>query len=411
MTERARLPLEPALGVLIVSAIFLDVQLPVQQVNVGNLILVAGCALSAAWAMVLRMRAGILGVSVLSQDWVYAAYIVFALASMIWSPSPIHTIVQAIYLCAVWIAMVNLADGRVESAIRIVIWTALVVALLSFAVVPLSRTYAFQPSQSTAVPELRGIFSHQLRLGVFMATALGLLALAVLNRRLDAVVGTRARGAVVAAVLLVCLVAAFARLYTAAMVLALALTVGLAHPGWRRRVSLVGLTIAAVLVFVFRDVLLLTIVDSGVDITLTGRSILWERTLSHSLSHPWIGHGYASFDHPSFDALFGRYRPAHPHNSYLQAYFETGIIGLGLTLLLIVLQLRVAFRVSRVTGRYSYSLFLVLLTAIGSLTGSNYAGKPTLLLTLVLVFVALESREVRRIEAARVRAVPTSAES
>ena len=54
-----------------------------------------------------------------------------------------------------------------------------------------------------------------------------------------------------------------------------------------------------------------------------------------------------------------------------------------------------ALRVSRKTGKYSYALFLVLLTAVGSLTGSNYAGKPTLLFTILMLTIAVEARQQR----------------
>src|SRR5690606_7392 len=109
-------------------------------------------------------------------------------------------------------------------------------------------------------------------------------------------------------------------------------------------------------------------------------------------SDTWLGFGYATFDSPRFDWLWGYYRPAHPHNSYIQAYFETGLIGLGLTVMLVATHFLSALSWSSSSGRYSYSLYLVLLMSLGSITGSNYAGKPSLLFCLTLLVLAVETR-------------------
>lgn len=396
-SRRADLPLRGAVVAFVLAACFLDVQLPSDSIKVGNLILVGGCVLATTLAILVRKRAGIRGVAVMSPDWVYLCYLVFVFLSALWSPSPLRTTVQAIYLTAVWITTMNIGDADAVTVNRTIVRAAVAVALLSFAVIPF-ESFAFQPRSSTGFPELRGIFSHQLRLGVFMAATLGLVVLAWLNGHLSAIIGrSGVKVALWVVVIVACLGAAVARLYTAAMIVALGMTIGLARPGWRRLISVLAIGTLVTAIVVSSETLVGALVDEGFDLTLTGRAYVWERTLRYSDIHPWLGYGYASFDHPSFDGIFPYWRPAHPHNSYLQAYFETGLIGLTLTLLFILLQLRIALRASRMLHRYSYSLFLVLLAAIGSITGSNYAGKPTLLLSLVMLMVAVEAREVRKV--------------
>jgi exopolysaccharide production protein ExoQ len=396
---RPELGLGLPVAIFLLGAVALDLQFPVEAVNVGNLVLMVGALTASALAVTARMRAGILGTSLLAQDWIYGAYVLLVFASVLWSPAPLNTAVQSIYLATVFIASVQLGDASITVFNRVLLVLAFGVAILSLLAAPVSAEVAFQPHASTDIPELRGVFSHQLRLGLFMALALGVCTIAVLNGEFRSVLGnSRLLRSIVVVVLVVTLVAAFARLYTAAMLLSLAIVVGLSHRGPRRWLMGGFLTCAIGLSVWLGSDLVLWLEGVGVDTTLTNRVALWERTGVLAGSKPWLGFGYASFDHGSFDRLFGYYRPAHPHNSYLQAYFETGLIGLGLTLMLIVAQLRSGFRYARITGRYSYSIFIVSFTAIGSLTGSNYAGKPTLLFSVLLVIVAIEARAGRRAE-------------
>ncbi len=65
--------------------------------------------------------------------------------------------------------------------------------------------------------------------------------------------------------------------------------------------------------------------------SLTGRTEIWQFALSKALESPLIGHGYGvsrfamrEFPSPTY-ALFV---PAHSHNSFLEAFLSTGIVGL-----------------------------------------------------------------------------------
>lgn len=376
--------------VLVVAIIFLDVQLGTFGINPGNLFLFSGSLLVIVISAVRLQRKDMTGVSIRAYDWIYLAYLAFAAASALWAPAPINTIVGVVYLAAFWIATLFLTRADLLLAARYVVLLAVLVAVLSFLSIPISPTYAFQPVAHGEFPELRGIFGHQLRLGLFMAIALGIVVIAYFNGDLDKIVRRR-RGFVIL-ILLICLVAAYARLYTAAAAVSVLLTLGLSRAGWVRATTIALACFGAIFVYLGQDVIFALLEEGDFDLTLTGRTRIWERIETQVQLRPWLGFGYASFDHPSFDGLFGNYRPAHPHNSFLQARFETGLIGYVLTLVLVAAHFLAAMKVHKITGKYSYSLFFVILTVLGSLTGANYASKPSLLFSLLLLFLAIETR-------------------
>jgi exopolysaccharide production protein ExoQ len=380
-----------ALAWFVLGAYSLDLQFPSVGVNVGNLLLLGGSLASAALAVYGRVLHESPGVPLKLHDFIYLAYLLFVLASAGWSPSPANTIAQFIYLSAVWLGAICLASARLSTVVSLLVWLAVLTAILSFLIVPVSQEVAFQPASSTALPELRGVFSHQLRLGLFMSMALGCLGVSVLNGDLQRLAGSRVAAGALIGVLGICLVAAFARLYTAAMLLAFAAAIGLSAPRWRYA-FLIFTGIFVALCWAYWEPLIQWVASTDTDLTLTGRTLMWVKTLAATGSSHWLGFGFASFDHPSFDWIWGYYRPAHPHNSYLQAYFETGYIGLALTVLLVGSHLRAAIGTATAANRYSYSLYLVLLMAIGSLTGSNYAGKPTLLFAITYLVLSVETR-------------------
>lgn len=394
--RRSDLRLRWPIALFLIGAWLLDVQLPFEEVNVGNLLLMAGALAACAVTFWTRRRTAIRGVTIMGHDVIYAVYLGYAAITAIWAPSALETVVHVSYLAIVWFTALNLADGDARFAVRLTVVLAVITALVSFALVPVSPAVAFQPATSTDLPELRGIFSHQLRLGLLMAIGIGFLALGWTNGLYPKRLVSRSWAATAGLVLSVCLVAAFARLYSAAMLLALTLTLAISKPGWKRGGAAAAAAVCAAVIALSLDYLAEILSNLDADVTLTGRTVIWARTVGLVGGTEWFGFGYASFDHPQFDWTWPFYRPAHPHNSFLQAYFETGYIGLALTVALVISHFRIALRVSRATGGYAYSLFLVLLTAIGSLTGSNYAGKPTFLFSLLLLLIAIESREVRQ---------------
>ena len=82
---------------------------------------------------------------------------------------------------------------------------------------------------------------------------------------------------------------------------------------------------------------------SGRDVTLTGRTGLWETLLSEPVN-PIVGVGYASFwlgeRLERLAAMYPASPPTEAHNGFLEVYLSLGIIGVTLLTLLILAGLR-----------------------------------------------------------------------
>jgi exopolysaccharide production protein ExoQ len=332
----------------------------------------------------------------LGHDRAYIGWLGLVSASMLWSVSASASFKAMVPLAVVWFAALLLCTVPAADVVRAVLVVACVVAVLSLALVAIDTQLAYQPISSTGGDELRGVFRHQLRLGAFMALALGLLVIARLKGDIERVrtKSTLVNGSVIVLLAGVLLMSR-SRTYGAAAAVALVLTLLLSRRGRRKWVVLiVGVIVVLAVVNQF-DALWIGLQDAGFDTTLTGRTNIWNRTLSGvTQKSRWLGHGFGTLKLPTFDYLFPMYyRPGHAHSSYIQAYFETGIVGLMALIGLVVVQLVVAWRHSVRCNTFSYGLFLVLFTAIGSLTGLNYAGTLSAMFSLMMLFLAIESRE------------------
>lgn len=311
-------------------------------------------------------------------SWTYLVYLCVIFVSAFWSPSPADTIIQFLILSSVWVSTLLLSPAPPQLMLRYIVYLAIAASLLSLISVPISTTYAFQPESSTDRPELRGVFYHQLRLGQYLGAALAIIAVAHLNRDIKNLF--RHPMSIAAAVVLLALVTylAYARLYTLFTILALAMTWVYSKRKWARSAATLLLVAAVALLISFESQIESNLSEAGVDTTLTGRVRLWTVTLEAAAEKPWLGHGYGSFDNPIYDVMWGGvYRPAHPHNSYIQAFFENGYIGLFLIIALSLVHFFTAARPDEVEGKYSYTFLFIVMLILGSLTGANYASSLT----------------------------------
>jgi O-antigen ligase len=110
----------------------------------------------------------------------------------------------------------------------------------------------------------------------------------------------------------------------------------------------------------------------GVEINSSGRSVLWSLTINQWRQSPWIGHGPGSAQ-VMITKLFPGWI-SHPHNEYLRFLDDTGIVGLALWGLgMIVLLARAARAVIRTSDIHDRSLHIaatlsVLVILLGSIT-------------------------------------------
>lgn len=389
-----QVPRVPPISVafFVVGALCLDLNLPrfggIKTGNIAMLVLFAFSFLLLVYANNGRIQTP----RIKSSNLLLLFYLCLVGVSAAWSPSFTNTLFQFLLLSAIFFMSILLAQTSVELVVRYVFILAAASAALSLLMIYADQSIAFQPVSSIERPELRGIFEHQLRLGLFMGLALGLLALVILNGDFRRVFPHGAWAHFALPMILLAFYLAYARLYSVFIIAALLLTVAFSNGRIVRRMAIAGSTVIVASAIFFFGEIESGLSNAGIDTGLNGRTLLWHRSLEEAERGPFWGYGFGSFDSPAFDHLWpGSYRPPHPHNSFIQAFFETGYIGLILVLAIVLSHASVAAR--REYGRkYSYTFFMVVCTILGSLTGANYAAKPATLWCLVALMVSIAVR-------------------
>lgn len=102
--------------------------------------------------------------------------------------------------------------------------------------------------------------------------------------------------------------------------------------------GLIGLLLAAILPFIYGDILLLL----GRDATLTNRVFIWGAAIEQGWQRPILGAGFNSFwiENNAAGAYYnmfgsGNTRIGNGHNGYLDVWLELGFVGLGLLALIV----------------------------------------------------------------------------
>lgn len=360
--------------------------------NWANIILFAFSFIGAVFAYKYSQKE--IKFNLIAQDYVFFLYLAWCLYSVFWTPSQIDTIVQVAYLFALWVGATAASYCNVKEIARFSISAAAVVALLSFVFIGVSPDLAFQPVQSMGIPELRGIFKHQLQLGAFMSMAFGMAVIAMMNGEARTVIGkSRALSMLKVGAIVICMMASLARGYTAAAIIALPVSYALTRPGALRVMSILVILGISTAVYAFPSAVVVAVGDAAGDPTFMGRTIIWEKVVEQiEIGSLMVGHGFASFNLPDFDHIWPRYRPPHAHNFALNVLFETGAIGLFLICLFILTQFVTAIRHAPKAGKMSYALFMVVMTFFASLTDVNLGGKANLLVGMALLLVGAEAR-------------------
>lgn len=384
------------LAMFVFSAIALELQVLSAGLNMGILLFLSLTGILLAH-MVLQ-GGGLAPLKI--HDYAYIAYVLFTIISVTWSVAPGKTLVGAIPQFALLIVSLWLFRMPEKFVLRMILVFALVAAILSLLLVPVAGSVAFQPRSSTGAAELRGVFKHQLRLGAFMATMVGLFVLMYMNQKVTSyffkspLVNTLAFLTLVLVLLL-----SRTRLYVATAVLALIVTILISKKGGGKWFSVAAMFVGVTILAALFNQILTYLEFIGFDTGLSGRTLIWLR-VQEGMEHgpTWLGYGYRTLETSYFDYLFrGRYRPPHAHNSYIQAYFETGRIGQALVYLVAATQFFAAWKTSVDNNKYSYSLFLVLYVIFGSLFGLNYAGAISTNVCLMFLFLSVETRQRERV--------------
>jgi O-antigen ligase len=143
----------------------------------------------------------------------------------------------------------------------------------------------------------------------------------------------------------------------------------------------------------------------GRDLSLTGRTDIWELAVEAGWDRPILGAGYRSF----WTLLSNTLRWGHGHNSFLDLWLELGFVGLGLFLVVIAIAIRRAvYHMKSEPGRLGLwpMIFLVYMLLSGTVT-NTFPNHGTITWTLlVATCLYLSSAAAERARSVSPRRVP-----
>lgn len=127
--------------------------------------------------------------------------------------------------------------------------------------------------------------------------------------------------------------------------------------------------------------------------TLTGRTQIWSFYWAQILQEPILGYGYASTKSlmPLLYRTAWGWTTTHAHNMWLQVFFTTGLIGLGLFTVVLIAQIRYCFRTKDVA---SLGVLVFVLVIGFAEAGHIGAAAPSLLTVIWAVWAASRSAPV-----------------
>lgn len=271
----------------------------------------------------------------------FALLVGYTLLSAFWSPEPwisVRRSAQVVGVAIVALAIVIGGMGKHR------VHRLLALPMLFGVALAIGVTAAF-PDFAFAENGLRGFTFTKNNFGQFCAMVVFIgMAWSFVERRFTAFW--------LGVVLLALVGLAFSRSITTILALlavtaasSLVLVARLIHSSWMP-VALVAAMLllaggfVAGLVFgfpAFETVLETALKPTGRDLTLTGRTYLWELMVAEAMRHPWFGTGYGSFwlglegRSGQIAMLVGWGYPGQAHNGYLDIFNELGIVGLALT--------------------------------------------------------------------------------
>ncbi len=155
----------------------------------------------------------------------------------------------------------------------------------------------------------------------------------------------------------------------------------------------------------------------GRDVTLTGRTALWESLIPEIMHRPWLGVGWSGYwngwDSPSHEILIEHaWLPPHAHSAMLDYALQLGIIGAGLFLALFV---RSVIRATRHiqfdrSAIGLWPLAFLSFTLMFSVTESGFLGRnlPWALFVVAVATVTNDTRQslIERVTSGLARPAP-----
>lgn len=276
----------------------------------------------------------------------FAAFVGFAALSASWSEHPESALNNALQLAVVVASGVAVGTALpLQRVIVVVVRTALTIGALSLVLSVVAPSIAIHSGPAYA-GTLQGIYISKNSLAVVIILG----AIASLFRRWPT---RREKWEFTLSWIVFLLVLIRTDSATADAILIVAVVFCLMYRWWVKatrssRATVFALIIAPVVLLVAssRYIYTGTLLILGRDITLTGRTAIWEAAITAWQQKPWLGVGWGSFATDSSVAeaqvaLYGWVRD-HAHNGYVQVLTELGVVGALLLLItLIVVLVRV----------------------------------------------------------------------
>lgn len=306
-------------------------------------------------------------------------YLALVAGSTIWSYSPVDTI-QHVLMISIFSFLALTYAGldsdrfaaelvRVATALAAVSWLMLVVA----------RDIAVLPD---IVWRLNGPMAHAQRLALMMSA--GLICLTILSVRRSPTISFGARLAFFT-IMGVTLFATQTRAFTFFCLIVVSYAF-FCHANKMMKTLMLSCLIASIAAAILNWDLVLELIarDGANTMTLTGRTTIWNIAISMIEERPLLGYGFTSFYTPLTQHFFySEYIAPHAHNSWINAAFETGIVGASL-LTMFMLSVLIGGK-PRNPG---YSESLIIWSILCGTTGLIFGGKMTTPAVLILIFIA-----------------------
>lgn len=248
-------------------------------------------------------------------------YSVWLVLSTTWSYNPKESFLQSICYFMGVIAIFCFADVRPETTAKKLITIITSVSIASWLFLLIAPSLA---ALAEDFHRLNGIMIHCQRLALLSGT--GLLLWSSLKYRNNV-----ATNKIQPLLFLVTLLATKTRFFITIFIASvMALFYSRASTASKFFLALTAIAAASLLVLEINFVTELYSREESNDATLSGRTTIWEKSIEMIIKKPWLGYGFSTFYSDLTSWFFVDYVAPHAHNAWINAAFESGLIGASL---------------------------------------------------------------------------------
>ncbi len=318
---------------------------------------------------------------------VFTFYIGWLFLSTLWSIEPKQTIFNSVLYLILFLSVLSYSDVNTKTTAQVIIKISVCVGILSWLFVLVKPSLAALPDVTW---RLNGIMSHSQRLSLMSGIGLILLVNFGQSFSVDPARIFSYRFRIAAAIfLIITMLATQTRSFTA-FILICAFSSYFLQLNQYIKIILV-LSVFVIIAALMSDTSFVEQLfhrDDGADATLTGRTTIWEKTILLINQKPWLGYGFGTFMNDMTATFFQNYIPPHAHNTWINAAFETGIIGASILTMFLLGILIFYLRQYSTFGTLGLGFWLTILALLCGTMGLIFGGEvyTPLALTLLILF-------------------------